>query len=49
MNDPARRLWYADRAWSGTVVLDENVPLDEVVRAAEWYAWLPRVLAQGEK
>ncbi len=27
----------------------ENVPLDEVVRAAEWYAWLPKVLADGER
>jgi putative selenium metabolism hydrolase len=26
-------------------MIHENVPLDEVVRAAEWYAWLPRVLA----
>jgi putative selenium metabolism hydrolase len=26
----------------------ENVPLDEVVRAAEWYAWLPRVLAEAK-
>ncbi len=25
--------------------MHENVPLEEVVRAAEWYAWLPRVLA----
>ncbi len=24
---------------------DEHVPLDEVVRAAEWYAWLPAALA----
>jgi putative selenium metabolism hydrolase len=30
-------------------MIDENVPLDEVVRAAEWYAWLPKVLAEGEK
>jgi putative selenium metabolism hydrolase len=28
-------------------MMDENVPLDEVVRAAEWYAWLPKVLAEG--
>jgi putative selenium metabolism hydrolase len=27
----------------------ENVPLDDVVRAAEWYAWLPRVLAEGRR
>jgi putative selenium metabolism hydrolase len=27
---------------------NENVPLDDVVRAAEWYAWLPRVIANGE-
>jgi len=25
---------------------DENVPLEEVVRAAEWYAWLPKVLGE---
>ena len=25
--------------------MNENVPLDDVVRAAEWYAWLPQVLA----
>jgi acetylornithine deacetylase/succinyl-diaminopimelate desuccinylase-like protein len=25
---------------------DENVPLDDVVRAAEWYAWLPKVLGE---
>ncbi len=25
-------------------MMDENVPLDEVVRAAEWYAWLPQLL-----
>ena len=30
-------------------MMDENVPLDEVVRAAEWYAWLPKVLAEGER
>lgn len=24
----------------------ENVPLDEVVRAAEWYALLPQVIAE---
>lgn len=30
-------------------MMDENVPLDEVVRAAEWYAWLPTALAAGEK
>ena len=29
-------------------LLDLGVPLDEL-RAAEWYAWLPRVLAEGEK
>src|SRR5512135_1844244 len=27
-------------------MIDENVPLDEVVRAAEWYAWLPKVLGK---
>ena len=27
----------------------ENVPLDDVVRAAEWYAWLPKVLAEGRR
>jgi len=27
----------------------ENVPLDEVVRAAEWYAWLPHTLAEGKR
>ena len=27
----------------------ENVPLDDVVRAAEWYAWLPKVLAEGPR
>jgi acetylornithine deacetylase/succinyl-diaminopimelate desuccinylase-like protein len=26
--------------------MNENVFLDDVVRAAEWYAWLPRVLAE---
>lgn len=25
--------------------MNENVPLDDMVRAAEWYAWLPHVLA----
>ena len=25
--------------------MNENVPLEDVVRAAEWYAWLPAVLA----
>ncbi len=30
-------------------MIDENVPLDEVVRAAEWYAWLPKLLAEGER
>jgi putative selenium metabolism hydrolase len=30
-------------------MIDENVPIDEVVRAAEWYAWLPGVLAEGER
>jgi putative selenium metabolism hydrolase len=29
--------------------LGENVPLDDVVRAAEWYAWLPNVLAEGNR
>ncbi|HNS50375.1 MAG TPA: YgeY family selenium metabolism-linked hydrolase [Anaerolineae bacterium] len=27
--------------------MNEHVVLDDVVRAAEWYAWLPRVLARG--
>ncbi|TFG88508.1 MAG: M20/M25/M40 family metallo-hydrolase, partial [Gemmatimonadales bacterium] len=27
----------------------EHVPLDDVVRAAEWYAWLPKVLAEGQR
>jgi len=30
-------------------MIDENVPLDEVVRAAEWYAWLPQALAGGKR
>ncbi len=30
-------------------MIHENVPLDEVVRAAEWYAWLPKLLAEGER
>jgi acetylornithine deacetylase/succinyl-diaminopimelate desuccinylase-like protein len=30
-------------------MMHENVPLDEVVRAAEWYAWLPHALAGGER
>ncbi len=30
--------------------MNENVPLDDVVRAAEWYAWLPQVLvARGHQ
>ncbi len=30
--------------------MNENVPLDDVVRAAEWYAWLPHVLvARGHQ
>lgn len=28
-------------------MIDERVPLDDVVRAAEWYAYLPAVLAGG--
>jgi putative selenium metabolism hydrolase len=27
---------------------NENVPLDDVVRAAEWYAWLPKAIAEGK-
>jgi len=27
--------------------MNEHVVLDDVVRAAEWYAWLPQVLARG--
>jgi putative selenium metabolism hydrolase len=29
--------------------MNENVPLDDVVRAAEWYAWLPQVMAQPNR
>jgi putative selenium metabolism hydrolase len=25
-------------------MMNENVPLDDVVRAAEWYAWLPKTI-----
>jgi putative selenium metabolism hydrolase len=28
---------------------NENVPLDDVVRAAEWYAWLPKALADANR
>jgi putative selenium metabolism hydrolase len=28
---------------------NENVPLDDVVRAAEWYAWLPSLLTEGAR
>ena len=30
-------------------MMHENVPLDDVVRAAEWYAWLPKALAEGNR
>jgi putative selenium metabolism hydrolase len=29
--------------------MNENVPLEDVVRAAEWYAWLPHVLAEKNR
>ncbi len=39
---PAIGLGPGDEKTAHTVI--ENVPLDEVVQAAEWYAWLPQVL-----
>jgi putative selenium metabolism hydrolase len=42
-NIPAIGLGPGDEITAHT--MNENVLLDDVVRAAEWYAWLPRVLA----
>jgi putative selenium metabolism hydrolase len=39
---PAIGLGPGDEVTAHT--MNENVPLEDVVRAAEWYAWLPRVL-----
>ena len=41
---PAIGLGPGDEVTAHT--MDENVPLDDVVRAAEWYAWLPKVMAE---
>ncbi len=41
---PAIGLGPGDEVTAHT--MNEHVPLDDVVRAAEWYAWLPHVLAQ---
>jgi putative selenium metabolism hydrolase len=40
---PAIGLGPGDEKTAHTI--NENVPLDDVVRAAEWYAWLPAALA----
>ncbi len=44
---PAIGLGPGDEVTAHT--MNENVPLDEVVRAAEWYAWLPKVLAERNR
>ncbi|MGQ9490578.1 MAG: YgeY family selenium metabolism-linked hydrolase [Anaerolineae bacterium] len=41
---PAIGLGPGDEKTAHTIL--EHVPLDDVVRAAEWYAWLPAVLAR---
>ena len=44
---PAIGLGPGDEVTAHT--MNENVPLEDVVRAAEWYAWLPHVLAERNR